>query len=215
MKVRSSSSCSQRSRRVFFSRRSTKRPFSICAALLGDLGADAVNVVADIDAIGDGALVRIFADEVLIKEADGLFAGRGGEADEEGVEVFEDLAPEVVDGAMAFVGDDEVEGLDRDGGVVGDVAGALIGGCDLEAGFLVEVFEQLFAAEHGVKALDGADGDARDRVEPVRGEVLDVVELGELAAGVRGDELLELGEGLAAEIGAVDEEEDVARAGSA
>ncbi len=94
------------------------------AALLGDLGADAVNVVADIDAIGDGALVRIFADEVLIKEADGLFAGRGGEADEEGVEVFEDLAPEVVDGAMAFVGDDEVEGLDRDGGVVGDFEGA-------------------------------------------------------------------------------------------
>ena len=88
------------------------------AALLGDLRFDAVNVVADIDAIGDGALVRIFADEVLIKEADRLFARRGGEPDEEGVEVFEDLPPEVVDGAMAFVGDDEVEGLDRDGGVV-------------------------------------------------------------------------------------------------
>ena len=41
--------------------------------------------------------------------------------------------------------------------------------------------------------------------------MLDVVELGELAAGVGGDELLELGEGLAAEIGAVDEEKDVAR----
>ncbi|HSH39694.1 MAG TPA: hypothetical protein VK993_13035 [Chthoniobacterales bacterium] len=42
--------------------------------------------------------------------------------------------------------------------------------------------------------------------------MLDVVELGELAA-VGGDELLELGHGLATEIGAIDEEEDVARAG--
>src|SRR5207244_4209273 len=59
------------------------------AALFGDLRADAVNVVADIDAISDGAFVRVFADEVLIKETDGLFAGRGGEPDKEGVEVFE------------------------------------------------------------------------------------------------------------------------------
>ncbi len=83
---------------------------------------------------------------------------------------------------MAFVGDDEVERLDRDGGVVGDVAGALVGGGDFEAGLFVEVFGQLFATQHGVKALDGADGDAADAVELVRGEVLDVVELGELAA---------------------------------
>ena len=43
--------------------------------------------------------------------------------------------------------------------------------------------------------------------------MLDVVELGELAAGVGRDELVKLGEGLAPEIGAVDEEEDAARAG--
>jgi hypothetical protein len=41
---------------------------------------------------------------------------------------------------MAFVCDDEVEGLDRDGGVVLHVACSLIGGCDFEAGFFVEVF---------------------------------------------------------------------------
>ena len=66
--------------------------------------------------------------------------GRGGEADEEGIEVFEHLPPEIVDGAVAFVGDDEVEGLDGDGGVVGDVFGAVIGGGDFEAGDFVEVF---------------------------------------------------------------------------
>ena len=97
-------------------------------------------------------------------------------------------------------------------GVVGHVFRAVVGGGDFEAGFFVEVFVQLFAAEHGVKALDGADGDAANAIELVRGEVLDVVELGELAA-VGGDELLELGHGLASEIGAIDEEEDVARAG--
>ena len=44
------------------------------AALLGDLRFDAVDVVADIHAIGDGALVVVFRDEVLVEEADGLLA---------------------------------------------------------------------------------------------------------------------------------------------
>ena len=37
-----------------------------------------------------------------------------------GVEVFEHLPPEIVDGAVAFIGDDEVEFLDREGGIVFD-----------------------------------------------------------------------------------------------
>ena len=40
--------------------------------------------------------------------------------------------------------------------------------------------------------------------------MLDVVELGELAAGIGRDELLELARGLPAEIGAIHEEEDAA-----
>src|SRR5437660_2692986 len=68
-------------------------------------------------------------------------------------------------------------------------------------------------AQHGVKALDGGDADAADAVE-LRGlQVLDVVKLGELAAVVGRDELLELFQGLVAEVAAVDEEEDAARAG--
>src|ERR1700757_5052127 len=67
--------------------------------------------------------------------------------------------------------------------------------------------------QHGVKALDGGDADAADAVE-LRGlQVLDVVKLGELAAVVGRDELLEFFQGLIAEIAAVDEEEDAARAG--
>jgi len=46
--------------------------------------------------------------------------------------------------------------------------------------------------QHGVKALDGGDADAADFVELRRFQVLDVVKLGELAAVVGRDELLEL-----------------------
>ena len=35
----------------------------------------------------------------------GLLGRRGGEADEIGVEVFEHLPPEIVDGSVAFIGD--------------------------------------------------------------------------------------------------------------
>ena len=64
--------------------------------------------------------MAVLHDEVLVEEAEGLLGGRGGEADQEGVEVFEHLAPEVVDRAVALVDDDEVEGLDRECRVVVD-----------------------------------------------------------------------------------------------
>ena len=61
--------------------------------------------------------------------------------------------------------------------------------------------------------MDGADGDTSDRIELVRGQVLDVVQLGELAARVGCDELVKLAFGLASEIGAVHEEQDALRPG--
>ena len=89
-------------------------------ALFGELGFDAVDVVAHIDLVDHGVFVGVFGDEVLPKKADGLFGGCGGEANEEGIEVFEHLAPEVVDGAVAFVDDDDIELFDGDVGVVAD-----------------------------------------------------------------------------------------------
>ena len=64
--------------------------------------------------------------EVLVEEAEGLFGGCGGEPDDEGVEVIEDLSPLVVDAAVALVDDDEVEGANGDAGVVGDGDGLLL-----------------------------------------------------------------------------------------
>ena len=115
-----------------------------------------------------------------------------------GVEVLEDLPPEPVDGAVAFVGDDEVEGLDGDGWIVGDVLRAVVGAADFVGGEFVGVFGQFLAAEHGVEPLDGADGDAGDGVEFVGGEVLDVVDGGEFPSVVWQDVLIEFSFGLTA-----------------
>ena len=53
-----------------------------------------------------------------MEEAEGLLIGRGGQADEVGIDVFQHLCPERVDGPMAFVGNDDVEGFNRNGRVV-------------------------------------------------------------------------------------------------
>jgi hypothetical protein len=83
-----------------------------------------------------GVGVGVGRHDVLIEKAQGVFRGRGGEADQEGIEVFQDLAPEIVDGAVALVGDNEIEGLDGD--VVFDGVGRLIeGGKGSGGGFFV------------------------------------------------------------------------------
>ena len=86
---------------------------------------DAVDLAIDVDAIGDGSLAGVFHDQIAVEEAEGEFGGRGGEADEGGVEILEHLPPEVVDRAVALVDDDEIEELDGNGSVVGEL-GALV-----------------------------------------------------------------------------------------
>ena len=182
-------------------------------AALRDRGIDAVDVAANVHAVGYGFLVVVFHDEVLLEETEGLFRRRGGEADERGVEVFEHLPPEIVDGAVAFIGDDEVEFLDREIWIVFDRERLLkerVGRFDRK---IVEVGRGFFLAlQHGVDALDRADDDAGRFVERVAAELLDDVFLGELVVVHGRDELLELGERLPAEIAAVHEEEDALRA---
>jgi hypothetical protein len=57
-----------------------------------------------------------------------------------------------------------------------------------------------------VPALDFGDANAGDVVEPVRFQVLDVVELGELAAVIGRGVLLEILHGLPAEVPSIDQE---------
>jgi hypothetical protein len=89
-------------------------------AMLGNVGFDAIDVETYVDLVSHGLLVVVLADEILIKEAERLFRRGGGEADQKGIEVFEDLTPEVVDGAVALVHDNDVEELDGNGGIVDD-----------------------------------------------------------------------------------------------
>jgi hypothetical protein len=90
------------------------------ASFFGDAGFDAVDGTADVDPIDDGLLVAIFADDVFVEKGKGALVGGSGQADEEAVEVVEDLFPEVVDGAVTLVDDDKVEKFGRDFGVVDD-----------------------------------------------------------------------------------------------
>ena len=174
-------------------------------ALLGDFGVYAVDVEVDVDLVGDRLPVAVLHDKVLLEEAEGLLGGGGGEADEEGVEVIEDLAPLVVDGAVAFVGDDEVAGLDGDVGVVLHPKGwfPLDRGC-IEAGEFFQLRVQFLALEDGEEPLDRGDADLAHGVDGLGLEGLDVVELGELASLVGGCEALELLLGLEPQVAPVD-----------
>ena len=82
----------------------------------------------------------------------------------ESVEIFEHLPPRAVDRAVAFVGDDEIEALDRETGVVGDDLFALLA-VALERRGLLLVLRQFLAGQHRVDALDRGDHDLRILVE--------------------------------------------------
>ena len=92
------------------------------------------------------------------------------------------------------------------------VRGAADGVGQLCPGKVVGALGEFFAAQNRVETLNRADGDAADVIDVRRGEVLDVVELGELPVRVGRDKLVELVASLLAEIGAIDEEEDATRA---
>ena len=84
---------------------------------------------------------------------------------------------------------------------------------ELIAGVFVGLVVELVVHELGVEALDGGDGDLADGIDAAGAEHLDVVEVSEFAAVVGADVLLEFVDGLAAEVAAVDEEEDAPGAG--
>ena len=190
-------------------------PGGQAGAFGADAGGDAVGDVVDVDFIEDGLPVGVAADGVLVEEGFGIEGGCGGEADDEGVEVVEDLLPFVVDGAVAFIDDDEVESLGGKVGLVGDFDGVAGGEVAVEGGELVLVVVDGFgvAFELGEEALDGGDDDLVDGIEAGGAEVADVVDFGEELACVGGGVGVELALGLGAEGVAVDEEEDAFEAG--
>ena len=182
--------------------------------LARNLRLDREDVEADVYLVDHSLLVAVVLDEIAVEEAEGLLRRGGGEADEESVEVVEHLTPEVVDRTVALVDDDEVEGFNRDRGVVDDRHRLGVeAGVGLKEGALLALFVELLAGEHCVESLDRGDADFGTRADRLPLEVLDLVFLGELVAGGRARELLKLVERLLAEVVAVDEEENPLSAG--
>ncbi len=179
-------------------------------ALLGDAGADAVNVEVHIDVVDDGLVVAVLHDEVLIEEADGLAGGCGGEADQERVEVEEHLRPQLVDGAMAFIHDDEVEELRGNGSIVNDIRGFALPwfGCIESGALLVARIEPGLPLKHGIETLDGGDDDFCGGVYGVCFKPLNCVEGGKFPSIIRRCEIGELIFSLPGEVAAVHQEEN-------
>lgn len=154
----------------------------------------------------------VIHDEVLLEKAEGLLGGRGSQADQECIEIFENLTPKIVDGAVALVGDYEIEGFNGDGGIVTDGFGKFGEIGPGLGGLFVLFVVELFTDQHGIEALDGGDAYFADEIDISAAEELRVVELGEFAAIIGGNELLKFVKGLAAERAAIDQEENAARA---
>src|SRR5207248_2436464 len=130
------------------------------------------------------------------------------ETDEERVKIEDHLGPQLVDGPMALVDDDEVEELGRNARVVdhvGRLALPRLGGVESGA-LLIGGVELGLALQHRVKALDCSDDDLGGGVDGVALEPLDGVERGKLQRVVGGREVGELVLGLLAEIATVYEE---------
>ena len=172
------------------------------------MGTDTVDVVIDVNSIGYGLLMRVLHHQVLVKEPEGLLAGCGGEADEVGVEVLEHLRPEIVDGAVTFIGNDDIKGLDGDGRVVFDGLRLFEELLQAFNGHLLIFLTEVSALEHGEHTLNGADTDPSRGVEGVAGQALNDILLGELEIAVGRDVLLEFLQGLVAQVATVDEKQD-------
>ena len=165
-------------------------------ALRGDLGLDAIDVVVDVDAVGHRSFVVVLHHQVLIEKAEGLLRRRRGKADQMGVEVFQHLAPEIVDRPVALVGDDDIEGVDRECRVVFDRRSFLEERFQTLDRALVGFLIKLLSLEHRIEALDRADANLRGGVERIRGQALEDVLLVEFIVVVGRHILLKLFERL-------------------
>ena len=90
------------------------RSRAYCSAVLGDLGLDAIDAGRHIDAIHHGIVVGIILDDVIIEERIGFRRGCGGKAqDMRAREIIQHRPPLAVNGAMAFIHDDQLEVVRR------------------------------------------------------------------------------------------------------
>ena len=134
--------------------------FHDMGAVLPHVGFNQENILSYVDTVNDGLFARILADYVLMEESKGTLVGCGGQADDKGIKILQNLAPHVVDGAVTLVDDDAVEEFGRVLGIIYNFLGGfgISGNVFVEGGLLGGIV-QLLAFEDGVHSLDGADAD--------------------------------------------------------
>ncbi len=142
-----------------------------------------------------------------MKETVGAVVRRGGQANQAGVEIFQYLAPQVVDGAVALVDKDEIKELDGDLRVV-DHRHRLFRLHHLGRIDLFRRRIEFLILEQRIHAPNGADADLAVLGDKGRFQALDIIQLGELAVvvirQVRHEPLL----GLFTEVPGIDQEQD-------
>ena len=151
--------------------------------------------------------MAVLADNIFIEKAKGAFVRCCGQADQKGVEVVEHLLPEVVDGAVALVDDDEVKKFWWNLCAVGYRYRLFWLPAFFRRVLLLQRRVKLLAFQNGVEALDGGDADMAVAGYAARLEPLHVVEFGKLAVVVIGRVGPELLLCLFAEVAGIDEKE--------
>jgi hypothetical protein len=148
-------------------------------ALGADARADLVDLEVHVHAIGHRLLVAVLHDQVLVEKPERVLGRRGGEPDQERVEVLQHLSPQRVDRAVALVDHDQVEVLGRVRGVVDHRQRLAHGRARRPEArlLLARRVELRLALEHGVHALDRGDDYLGRVADHVRGQPLDLVKL--------------------------------------
>ena len=101
----------------------------------------------------------------MVEKAKGLLRGRGCEANDRGVKIVQHLPPQIVDGAMTLIRDDEIEALDGDVWIVGDGRRLALQSFKGESGlFFQRRIKLLLPLQHRVKTLNRGDADFADAV---------------------------------------------------
>src|SRR6266702_2198999 len=109
---------------------------------------------------------------------------------------------------MTLVRNDDVEGVDRDGRIVGNWLWSTLEHFERCPGKLIQLWLQFFALQHREQPLDRRDADLGYRVDPVRLHVLNVVQLREYPPVVGGAERLKLLQRLPTKVATIHEEQN-------
>ena len=118
------------------------------------------NVLPYVYAINNSLFPGILADYIFVKKSEGALIRRGCQSYDEGVEILQHLAPDIVDRAVTLVHDDAVEKLRRVFDVINYLPGWFyIGGDIFVKWCFLGGFIQILALQNGIHPLDGADID--------------------------------------------------------